>query len=276
MTDWTKYNKIYERNFAFNDSSRERNKGKYLIAFECFSIHPSNYDISLMKQYKGVLTWNTKYYNELVQNNIMAYKINGFPRFDDHYKLEHYVTYDYKINGVVLICRHRDSYGMDISGERLRVLNQLKSNHIKCHTYGKTPYGDTMYQGVIGNNVADTLPSSYAKLKKLNEYKYSLCFENCYHEKWSYDYITEKIFDCFKAKTIPIYYGCFNIENYISPKLFIDYRKFNITSLSQYLNRMSKQEYIDMTEAAFEFEQTCRLGKLYDFDAVLMLLEDKK
>lgn len=269
MSDWQKYNTIYGKNFAFNDSMSERNKEKYLISFECFSIHPSNYDLNISKKYKGIITWNSKHYNNLKLNNINTFFFTGFPRFDDHYTLENFIPYENKIEGTCLICRHRNSHGIDISGKRLEVLTEL-SKHIICHSYGRTSYGGEMYKGAIGTNKG-TLPSSLEKFQKLNEYKFNLCFENCYDEKWSWDYITEKIFDCFKAKTIPIYWGCYNIEKIIPPNLYIDYREYigDINKLVDRLKNISKQEYIDMTENAYEFEQKCEWGKLKYFDELL-------
>ena len=35
------------------------------------------------------------------------------------------------------------------------------------------------------------------------------------------DYISEKIYDSFKAGTIPIYYGNFIIDEFINPKTYI-------------------------------------------------------
>ena len=35
-------------------------------------------------------------------------------------------------------------------------------------------------------------------------------------------YITEKIFNCFFARTIPVYYGSKKINRYINPRAFIE------------------------------------------------------
>lgn len=45
----------------------------------------------------------------------------------------------------------------------------------------------------------------------LSNYQFALCFENCVYP----GYITEKIFDCFLSKCIPIYYGAPDIDQYI-------------------------------------------------------------
>jgi len=53
--------------------------------------------------------------------------------------------------------------------------------------------------------------------KLIGEFKYDL-FDSEYHlaieNSRQKNYFTEKVIDCFYAKTIPIYYGCPNIEDY--------------------------------------------------------------
>jgi hypothetical protein len=51
----------------------------------------------------------------------------------------------------------------------------------------------------------------------LAPYKYSLAIEN----SSSPDYWTEKIADCFLSWSIPIYYGCTNLEDYFPSESFI-------------------------------------------------------
>jgi hypothetical protein len=55
------------------------------------------------------------------------------------------------------------------------------------------------------------------KWNGLADYKYSLAIEN--HS--GLDYWTEKLADCFLSWTIPIYYGCTNLEEYFPADSFI-------------------------------------------------------
>lgn len=78
------------------------------------------------------------------------------------------------------------------------------------------------------------------KYKILSLYKFCLCFEN----SATIGYISEKIFDCFKGKTVPIYLGAPNISDHINPKCFIDYRKFkSFNELVHFLQRMNEKTY---------------------------------
>jgi len=82
-------------------------------------------------------------------------------------------------------------------------------------------------------------PSS--KLEILRNYRFAICFEN---SQGLPGYITEKIFDCFFAGCIPIYWGAPNITNYIPETCFIDFRKFkNYDTLYDYITNMDEQTY---------------------------------
>ncbi|MGI9146824.1 MAG: glycosyltransferase family 10 domain-containing protein [Chloroflexota bacterium] len=61
-----------------------------------------------------------------------------------------------------------------------------------------------------------------SKAETLGGYTYALCFENMIMKGW----ITEKIFDCLFAGTVPIYWGAPEIAEVIPPECFIDMRNF--------------------------------------------------
>jgi len=88
----------------------------------------------------------------------------------------------------------------------------------------------------------------------LKNYKFTLCFENT---KGSRGYITEKIFDCFAAATVPIYYGAPNVGDYIPKECFIDFRNFrNYESLYTFLHEMTVIDYQSYLDAVKEFIKT--------------------
>ncbi len=89
------------------------------------------------------------------------------------------------------------------------------------------------------------------KLSTQSKYKFTLCFENaCGYP----GYVTEKIFDCFAAGSVPIYWGASNISDIIPPESFIDWRGFKTTEeLVAYLNAISKKEFHTFQLAADRF-----------------------
>ncbi|OCC15883.1 hypothetical protein DBT_0808 [Dissulfuribacter thermophilus] len=87
----------------------------------------------------------------------------------------------------------------------------------------------------------------------LKNYKFALCYEN---SRYPY-YITEKIFDCFAAGTVPIYLGAPNIQNFIPKSCFIDLRDFkDYDELYHYLISMKESVYNSYLQAVKDFIQS--------------------
>ena len=105
---------------------------------------------------------------------------------------------------------------------RLHVLKFFEASHpqeLEC--YGRCPpelENISMHKGhILG------LHSGEEKISTLQNYRFCICLENTIGLQ---GYITEKIFSCFAAGCIPVYWGADNIECYIPKSCFIDYRDF--------------------------------------------------
>ncbi len=82
------------------------------------------------------------------------------------------------------------------------------------------------------------------KLSMMKQYRFNLCFENTNDPLLSAGYVTEKILDCMESRTVPIYLGASNIDQYVPRDCFIDFREFDgYAGLEQYLQKMTDQEY---------------------------------
>ncbi|WP_218081751.1 glycosyltransferase family 10 domain-containing protein [Anthocerotibacter panamensis] len=89
-----------------------------------------------------------------------------------------------------------------------------------------------------------------AKLETLGRYTFALCFENMVLKGW----ITEKIFDCFFAGTIPIYWGAPDITDYIPKECFIDRRDYaDYADLRRFLKALEPSDIRRYRDAARAF-----------------------
>ncbi|MDE3091886.1 MAG: hypothetical protein KGJ80_21140, partial [Chloroflexota bacterium] len=78
-----------------------------------------------------------------------------------------------------------------------------------------------------------------SKAETLGRYNFAICFENSILKGW----ITEKIFDCMHAGTIPIYWGAPDILEYVPSNCFIDMRQFvNYAALRDHLKSFTANE----------------------------------
>jgi len=88
------------------------------------------------------------------------------------------------------------------------------------------------------------------KFPVLQQYKFSICFESCIFG----GYITEKIIDSMLAGCVPVYWGAPDVEEFIPPNCFIDFRKFSTKGgsafsgksydeLESFLNNIDEKTY---------------------------------
>jgi len=261
------------RNFDGTLNSRERGF-RILVQCEPWTNMPQNWDLGVLRQYEGVITFNSRFFH--MYHHVLNMRLQrGVLACNGEYQLDSWPTYDRRHNGVCILNNH---YHLGTPGDILWMRPELLNNldpslvrHVWCPNSKK--WGGKCYQGEVK---APIHHSHVNHLKKISEYRFCACFESTYHPFWSLDFITERIFNCFKAKTIPIYLGCYNVEHHVPTKLFIDFRQFN-GSLRDYdgLNRLllsfSKNQWEDMTEQAYEWGQKNRFGAVEDLE---QLIED--
>jgi hypothetical protein len=88
------------------------------------------------------------------------------------------------------------------------------------------------------------------KLKLLASYRFALVFENTRFP----GYISEKLFDCFFARCVPIYSGAPDVAQYVPPAAFIDVRQFpSFPELERFLRRVSEEDARRYIDAAHSF-----------------------
>lgn len=112
-----------------------------------------------------------------------------------------------------------------------------------------TSGADRATQTAINRSYRGEIPP-HDKVETLGSYKFSLCLENTAFP----GYITEKIFDCLVAGTIPVYLGAPDISEYVPAGVYIDFREFsNYASLESNLRGMSASNAERHLAAAREF-----------------------
>jgi hypothetical protein len=103
--------------------------------------------------------------------------------------------------------------------------------------------------------------SCISKYAVLSRYAFSLCFENMQME----GYLTEKLFDCLYAGTIPVYLGASNISELVPESVYVDCRKYKSwIELWDGLCSMSDVQIKSMKEAGREFIRSEAMKKYYN------------
>jgi hypothetical protein len=113
---------------------------------------------------------------------------------------------------------------------------------IKLHNKIHIDFGGSFMNNIPkinGSHANDNLIEFY------KQYKFGITFENSIGEY----YITEKIFNMFRAGIIPIYFGTSKINEYINPKRFIHIMNDSddeINRVVNIINDMTDEEYVNI------------------------------
>jgi len=258
-------------NIAFNctDWNGNYRTGKeYLYAVEGYITTPQNYDDNILRRFKALLTPNTKFY-ELNKHKHNIIVTNGPLDSHNYYKLDRVNTYEERVNGICAMNRiYKTGRSGDILWMREWFMNNLPARGLQKHCYGSVPWGGSMYQGYAkdanhGNHISN--------LEILQRYRFFFAPEPMYHELWSVDWVTERLWNAFKCKTVPVYYGCYNIEDKVPKDLYVDYRDFSsLDELANYLANFSRSRWIEMTEKAYDwYYNECKISNMRDLEEIL-------
>ena len=244
-------------NFALKKSSAKC----YLLILESPIVNVKNFDLKLHEHFAKVFTWS----DDLVQHNPAKYIK---------------IQYSYDIPNQFSTI-NREKLCAIISGNKLSKLpNELYTERLKCiKWYNKNApelfdlYGlgwdivkfeNESFKGKLLNriNIKYKVFKINFKIYRgpierkaeiMSQYRFSICFENVANYN---GYITEKIFDCLFAGTIPIYKGAGNVLNYVPQSCFIDYNQFeNIGEMHKYIKSMSETDIQEYQKNILEYLQ---------------------
>lgn len=248
---------LYDVNI-FDKIKKENNVNLYLVLMECPLINSYQWKNKVHNKFKKILTWNDDYIdNKKYFKYYWPQKILKNNKYNFIFKDKKFIClanankiaigkgelYSERKKIALFLQKHEpffDLYGHEWNKTQFKLrpfLHVIKNiNKLTCKQI--LYYIDFVfnvrklfcYKGVV-----DDIVQTYSK------YKYNICYENanCYN-----GYITEKIWNCFNARCVPVYWGAPNITQYIPENTFIDRRKFkNDNELYNHLKNIKENEY---------------------------------
>jgi len=255
------------KNEYFKQLVIDKFKNLYLLIFESKVIRADNWDIENHKYFKKIFTWNDDWVD-----NKKYFKINFSSKIP--------TDLDFDLNKKKKLCTmiagHKlKSHLLELYTERIKAIRWFEENHPEDFDLYGIGWDKYYFKGtlarlnrfeVLARLLRPSYPSYKGSIKSkkeiLQKYKFAICYENARDIP---GYITEKIFDCFFAGCVPVYWGAPNITDYIPQNTFMDRRNFkSYGELYSYLKNMSDREYIDYLDAITNFIKS---NKIYLFSA---------
>lgn len=221
----------------YNDHYNQFNLAQYpkekliLGVWEPPVICPVLYTSEYLEQFGRVFTWNDEWVDRgnyfKFHHPVLINKIYFNMPFDER-KLCVFVGSNYVSN-----------QPNELYSERLRTIEFFEALDTDDFDFYGRRWEPTLYKNYKG----EILGGGMNKFECIKNYKFYLCYENTTNVR---GYISEKIFHCFAAGCIPIYWGSTNITDYIPENCFIDRRKFSTNEeLYNFIKNITEAEFAD-------------------------------
>ncbi len=232
-----------------NNRKFDKNIRHYLLILETELIIPENWDLKNHKYFDKIFTWN----DDIVDNK-KYFKFNFTQKIlknlnKDLSKKEKLCT--------LIAGNKKNNHPLELYSKRVEAIEWFEKNHLEDFDFygiGWDKYtSSNKYINLFlsKSKLSKLFATSYlsykgkvdSKIETLEKYKFSICYENVRNIP---GYISEKIFDCFFAGCVPIYWGANNINQYIPRACFIDKRDFDsYENLYDFMVKMGNENYLE-------------------------------
>ncbi|HEY9077941.1 MAG TPA: glycosyltransferase [Anaerolineaceae bacterium] len=200
-------------------------KPRLLILNETPAIKPDNWQLNHHTYFKRILTWNDDF--------LFGWKYKRLFNATDLPNHLEWALKDKKKLCTLIASNKNIQHPQELYSKRIETIRWFEQNHPEDFDLYGIGWEKGLYPSYRGR--------VKSKFETLKAYRFSICYENT---QGFPGYITEKIFDSFKAACVPVYWGAPNISDFIPEDCFIDRRKFpTIDGLYEFLSTMSDQEY---------------------------------
>jgi hypothetical protein len=218
------------------DFSKVPKEKMVLVMWEPPTVQPELYDPQIQAHFGTIFTWD----DDLVDNQ-KFFKFH-YPALNP--RIKDTPPFEKKKFCVMISRRLTSKHPKELYSKRkatIKFFEKKPAGEFDLYGFKWKEGKYKNYKGPIHGN----------KLEKLKEYKFSICYENMGDVR---GYITEKIFDCFTAGVVPVYWGASNITDYIPESCFIDRRRFaSDEEMYQFLKKVTKEKYQQYLDSTAEF-----------------------
>jgi len=227
--------------------------GDSIYVIEPMCVSERDYELNFIEKFKYVFTWaDNVFKNTRIENKIISLNHPscwGMDKRGFEARKKNWSLWNERKNEIIFIANNKISnHYSELYSRRIILAQWLHNNSekYKVSWYAQSNFYTPYYKGTITGD----------KSEILNHVKFSICTENCYDEKFSTNYFTEKMPEVWFSGAVPIYMGCYNIDKFgFHPDSYIDLRKFTdgkqikLRDLLQEINNFNEDKYKKYLEA---------------------------
>jgi hypothetical protein len=251
------------------------NDSIYVIEPRC--VAERDYELKFLRKFKYVFTWATKAFeNTVLKNKIISLhhpSLLGINESVYEQRKKEWKPWSERKNQIVFIANNKSSdHPSQLYSLRLKLADWLYENYKNYEVawYSQIPVNRPYYKGKISSD----------KFEILKDVKFSVCTENSYHSSFSHNYFTEKLPEVWLGGAVPIYMGCYNINDFgFNNNSYIDLRNFifdnnphdiNFPAIVHELDSFTEEKY-NLLKSGIEYNVNER--KLFDLISEYKVME---
>ena len=239
-----------------------------IFVLEPRCVHEVDYNLEYLKKMKFVFTWSAAFDESEIKHKVV--KVNH-PNIGGDYSGEYYISrwksWSERQSKIAIVANKKTGqHDSELYPLRFALADHLH-NHIGVDWYCKENIGRKYWRGPVDTALINTFKTTAGdwetdKVELLKNYKFTICSENSYDSVFSQNYFTEKMMHAWMAGCVPIYMGCYNIDDLFPSSSYIDLRTYvfkhgkalqiDYQSLISRLANMNEEHYNAMMESVKE------------------------
>lgn len=228
--------------------------GDSIYLMEPVVVHTQDYDVNFLDRFHKIFgCFSRCFEGAKIQHKCVTVNYGSTlqPENADALKAK-WKAWNDRINGVVIVSSCKTS-GHQCSTYHLRedLAQFFYKNGYQVAWFGGIP--NSKHQSYFKGFLQD-------KIGEIAKYKFHVCTENTYDVRHSYNYMTEKLPHGIEGGAVPLYMGCYNIEELVPSDCYFDLRPFVDQNkklkedlLLQAIKRYSKEDFEKYQVSAYNF-----------------------
>jgi hypothetical protein len=244
---------------VFQSQCNKPKENDSVIMMEPIVVAPGEYNVDYLSRFRRVFGCfkkafeNTKIKEKYVDVNYgYDLKIHS-PLLSTDTIREHWKPWNQRKGMVIIAGGGKDSkHPASIYCLRLMIADLFHENNFEVAWYGQQRCNRPYYKGPVKD-----------KISEIGKYKFAICSENTYDPIYSHNYLTEKLPHAIYGGALPLYMGCYNIDELAPKHTFFDLRNFVIREngqvtllrepLLEAIRTFSQENFERYQEAAYQF-----------------------
>lgn len=237
-----------------------------------------DYNLKYLDKFKYVFTWATKAFeNTRISNKLIHLHHPSCLGIDENIyenRKKEWMSWQDRKNEIIFIANNKTSnHNSELYSLRLNLADWLHANlkEYQVAWYSQIPVNRPYYRGKIEGDKFDILKNV----------KFTVCTENCYDPIFSHNYFTEKLPEAWFGGAVPLYMGCYNINDFgFDKQSYIDLRKYvyktssytqiKFDKLKDRIIRFDQNNYNELVKA---IDYNIKERKLFDLISEYKVLE---